>query len=75
VGMFEQQQMLPRAVLEQRRLDRERLAIGHPAQPPDTQGGDHGEPERQSSVDQSLVSRISFTRARNRAAYAPSKAR
>ncbi len=72
VRVFQQQQVLAVAVFEQRRLNRQRLAIGHSTQPPDAQrGGGHADadrPERQSSVDQSLVSRISLTRARNRAA-------
>ena len=40
VRMFEQQQMLSAAVLEQGRLDRERLAVRHSAQPADPSGSD-----------------------------------
>ena len=63
VGVLEQQQVLPGAVVEQGLLDRQRLAVGDGPQPADAQRrGDH------SSADQSLVSRISLIRRRKLAA-------
>ena len=68
VRVFEQQQVLAGAVLEQRALDCERFAVGHPPQPADAERIVHGSAEPQSSVDQSFVSRISLTRRRKLAA-------
>ena len=62
VRVLEEQQMLVFAVFEERRLHRERFAVRHAAQPPDSQRLNH------NSVDQSLVSRISLTRFKNPAA-------
>ena len=74
VGMLEEQQVLLDAAAEQGLLDRQRLAVGHRPQPANPQRTCHGftvpaEPlSRQSSVDQSFVSRISLTRTRKPAA-------
>jgi hypothetical protein len=62
VRMLKEQEVLTGAMFEQRRLYRECFAVGHAAQPPDSQWLSH------NSVDQSLVSRISLTRFKKPAA-------
>ena len=65
VLVFEQQQVLFTAVVEQRLLDRQRFAVRHPPQPSDPEQGTVG---HQSSADQSRVSRTCLTRLRKPAA-------
>ncbi len=62
VRVLEEQQVLFGAAAEERLLHRQGLAVGHAPQPPNPQRSRH------SSVDQSLVSRISLTRTRKPAA-------
>ena len=63
VVVLEQQEVLLAAVVEQRLLYRERLAVRHPPQPADTEGAAH-----HNSADQSRLSRIALTFLRKPAA-------
>ena len=66
MGMLQEQQVPAPAVVEQGGLDLEGLSIRNASEPPKPERG--GSRDRHNSVDQSLVSRISFTRFRKPAA-------